>query len=102
MSNVIPFPGAHQPDPPQAITEEEIVRSPIELFAFSDSGQVDLVDGVTVTDAVTALWGALQDVVRESWADHPLARERARVQLLSAYLDREHPGWRNDIVWQGI
>lgn len=78
---------------------EEIMVETQALFTFNENGVVDLVEGVEVTDAVTAFWEAIQDVVREAWAESPLAQEKARVQVLSAFLDRVRPGWRDEIAW---
>lgn len=103
MSNVIEFPShkARPPAPqgPSGVVEEATVRSPKALFSFTEHGQVDLAEGVSVTDAVTTFWEALQETVGEAWADHPLGKERARVKVLTAYLDRIKPEWREELLW---
>ena len=71
---------------------------PVALFEFKN-GQVDLAEGVNVSDAVVAFWERLQGVVAQAWAEGPVSREKARVQVLTAYLDRIHPGWREDLAW---
>lgn len=91
---VIPFPRK------QEDSCEEVVRSPVALFTVNDRGQVDLAEGVAVSDAVTQFWEAVQSAVTEAWADHPLGRERARVHRLTAYLDDVRPGWREDMSWK--
>lgn len=114
MSNVIPFPGKRKrpkyadggqvsSGKPVMLEEgEEIVRSPVQLFQFSENGTVDLAEGITVTDAVQALWDTLQQIVYDAWAEHPLGRERARVLLLTRYLDKVRPNWREELAWSGV
>ena len=92
---VIEFPGGRKKKSP----DEQTVEAPVTIFCFTDSGQVDLAEGLSVTDAVTAFWEALGDVVRETWAEEPLSQERARTRLLEAFLDKKHPGWRQEIMW---
>lgn len=89
---MIPFPAEHEHG-------REVLHSPVELFHIGENGTVDLAEGVTVSDAVTQFWETLQGVVRESWSEHPLGREKARVQLLTDYLDHHCPGWREELVW---
>jgi hypothetical protein len=81
-NNVLQFPdrrGASSGAPVivEPIVTTETVRTPVELFHVSENGQVDLADGVTITDAVASFWESLQGVVSETWASHPLAQERS-------------------------
>lgn len=94
---VIHFPGVNEA---ATTVEEEVVRSPVALFEINERGQVDLAEGIAVTDAVTAFWEAVQDKVAQAWADHAVGREAARVRLLTAYLDKIRPEWREDLVWK--
>lgn len=90
MAQVIPFPNA---------ATAETVQAPIALFTFNETGQVDLAEGVSVSDAVVALWEALGPTVAQAWADSPLGREKARTHVLTAFLDRRLPGWREELSW---
>lgn len=85
---------------PRSPREQVATRIPAPIFQITEDGIVDLAEGVTVTDAVTTFWEAVSETVREAWADSPLAAERARVRLLTAYLDRVRPGWRSELPWQ--
>lgn len=89
---VIQFPGKRE-------VQQETVRTPQALFSINEDGVVDLVEGVSVSDAVEGLWGSLQGVVKQAWADAPLGREKARTRLLCAYLDKVRPGWREELAW---
>ena len=100
---VIQFPGGRKDGTGEGAAEEvveEVVRSPVALFQINDKGQVDLADGVSVSDAVTEFWESVQGVVTEAWADSPLGREKARVQRLAGFLDEVRPGWREELKWR--
>lgn len=75
-------------------------RLPRELFVIDHNGRVDMVDGVEVSDAVDALWGALRTAVQEAWETGPLGHERARTRLLVTYLDKVRPSWRSELAWE--
>lgn len=89
---VIQFPGVKPVD-------NETVTSSTPLFVFNEHGQVDLADGVAVSDAVTAFWEAVGVVVKQEWEETALPQEQARTRLLTAYLDKVRPGWRQEVAW---
>lgn len=67
------------------------------VVEVTSDGRVRMSPDVELDDASREFWEAVQEHVLGAWEQTSLPRERMRVRLLTTYLDRIDPQWREKI-----